>query len=924
MLDDEVTIMNEISKPPPPPPPEREGSRRQDSRERDRQNRGNSDGGRNMRRKDGGHRFNDRKRDSEQMDRQIQENNGRQVGFQGNSSNQMQQQPKITIGGNNGNQMQSGMGMGTSGGNMNIGVGGGRGSTMNMGGSVGRNMPPMGSGNMNTSGGNMPMGSGNMPMVGSLNIGAGINGNMPLGGSNMPMGGGNMNLGGGGGNMPMSSGGNMPMGSGGNMKMGGPGPNMNMGAGGGNINMGGMSSMPMNLEVGPGMSTMANMPMQISPTSQPAPWMSTMSQLPMPGPNQAAPSMPGSLSNMPNQMQGSMPPPSHPMTSMSQSQPTMTGHMTSMPPPMMPPGMSSRGPDGQMIGPMMPGMDPATSQSQMMGPMMDQPGPMMPPQGPMMDPSMMTPWSLPSMVGTDGQLIKQPITYRLSVLYPPNPQAPPPTTRERPPGCRTVFIGGLPENATEETVVDVFAKCGEIQTVRMSKKNFCHIRYCAEYCVDNAIYLSGWRMRMDNCSDGPNTGRLHVDFAQARDDLYEWECKQRSAERESRHRTRLIEDMNRPPSPPPVVHFSDHEAHTVTEEIRGEASEESDNWEMAVNTLMTWLERGDCNKRNAHTFFTMIQAASSHVKRLLGDQTEYEQELTKMKEDFKKKLSAISAQFSQIERVFGSAGHQKVWDHFTKAQRKNITAWKKQLQDVQTITKNTSMEEEEDMDLEDEQEKEEPSMKKKKKYNPDKLREESEEWACQAQTYRNEVESVKADMKSELETKEQQIKILQQTLQGMQQQLLEAQKKSGNLPEFLMDSQEKKLQSKSPVKTHDVSAEEDKLGETETNDTSAATASNDPITETSENLAESSCKPKIALAGEDAKLVAVIATFLNVHPFGAGTDYIWSYLLRVDPSVKHSEVEQLMEKYTNCFRMEVEGVGANLARKWKLIAFNPV
>jgi len=28
--------------------------------------------------------------------------------------------------------------------------------------------------------------------------------------------------------------------------------------------------------------------------------------------------------------------------------------------------------------------------------------------------------------------------------------------------------------------------------------------------------------------------------------------------------------------------------------------------------------------------------------------------------------------------VFSAAGHQKVWDHFTKAQRKNITTWKKQ------------------------------------------------------------------------------------------------------------------------------------------------------------------------------------------------------------------------------------------------------
>ena len=32
----------------------------------------------------------------------------------------------------------------------------------------------------------------------------------------------------------------------------------------------------------------------------------------------------------------------------------------------------------------------------------------------------------------------------------------------------------------------------------------------------------------------------------------------------------------------------------------------------------------------------------------------------------------------QIERVFVAAGHQKVWDHFTKAQRRNIEMWKKQ------------------------------------------------------------------------------------------------------------------------------------------------------------------------------------------------------------------------------------------------------
>jgi len=227
------------------------------------------------------------------------------------------------------------------------------------------------------------------------------------------------------------------------------------------------------------------------------------------------------------------------------------------------------------------------------------------------------------------------------------------------------------------------------------------------------------------------------------------------------------------------------------------------------------------------------------------------------------------------------------------------------------------------MDLEEEQEKEkEEPAKKKKKFNPDKLREESEEWACQAQTYRNEVESVKADMKSELETKEQQIKILQQTLQGMQKQLIDAQKKSGNLPVFLMDNHQKNSLLKTQAKSTEQLVEESKCGDI--SKVSATVVDTIVASAVPEKVAVPPARPKVPLAGEDAKLLAVIATFLNVHPFGAGTDYIWSYLLRVDPSIRYQEVEQLMEKYSTCFTMEVEGVGANLARKWKLIAFKQI
>lgn len=73
---------------------------------------------------------------------------------------------------------------------------------------------------------------------------------------------------------------------------------------------------------------------------------------------------------------------------------------------------------------------------------------------------------------------------------------------------------GLPENITEGIIQEIFERCGEITTLRLSKKNFCHIRFTLEASVDAAIYLSGYRVRIGSNGDSANTGRLHVDFAQ--------------------------------------------------------------------------------------------------------------------------------------------------------------------------------------------------------------------------------------------------------------------------------------------------------------------------------------------------------------------------------------------------------------------------
>jgi hypothetical protein len=75
-------------------------------------------------------------------------------------------------------------------------------------------------------------------------------------------------------------------------------------------------------------------------------------------------------------------------------------------------------------------------------------------------------------------------------------------------------------------------------------------------------------MKIEDKDDKPNTGRLHVDYAQARDDQYEFECKQRMLAREMRHRQRMEDDRLRPPSPPPIVHYSDHEAYVLMEQLK--------------------------------------------------------------------------------------------------------------------------------------------------------------------------------------------------------------------------------------------------------------------------------------------------------------------------------------------------------------------
>ncbi|XP_076841505.1 ecto-NOX disulfide-thiol exchanger 1 isoform X2 [Brachyhypopomus gauderio] len=516
--------------------------------------------------------------------------------------------------------------------------------------------------------------------------------------------------------------------------------------------------------------------------------------------------------------------------------------------------------------------------------------------------------------------IKEIIHCKSCTLFPQNPNLPPPSTRERPPGCKTVFVGGLPENASEEIIREVFDQCGEIVAIRKSKKNFCHIRFSEEFMVDKAIYLSGYRMRIGSSTDKKDSGRIHVDFAQARDDLYEWECKQRLLAREERHRRKVQEERLRPPSPPPIMHYSEHEAGVLAERLK-----DDNKFCEAVAVLFTWIERGEVTRRTANHFYSMIQSANSHVRRLMTEKAQHEEEMELAKELFKNSLIAILTQFEQITAVFTAATRQKAWDHFSKAQRKNIEIWRKQCEELRNAHNEEIMgiRREEEMEMSDEDSEEHPSQ-------ACALREENDSLRWQLDAYRNEVELLKEQGRAQRHghdhdhAHEHQLHLLQQTMHGMQQQLLrlqdelkgkeveleQARDQQRHLEGQMFTLRERLLSSTEAVEgiNHTTDALEKGMNGT--------TVLYHHQEKNSEVITRGPLRSE-----KEALLLGIISTFLHVHPFGANIEYLWSYIQRLDAKISANELEKLMVRVPSMFKQEFSGVGATLEKRWKFCGF---
>lgn len=225
--------------------------------------------------------------------------------------------------------------------------------------------------------------------------------------------------------------------------------------------------------------------------------------------------------------------------------------------------------------------------------------------------------------------------YRPAYTLEPRPSnQPQPSTSEKPLGCHTIFVGGLPDNVTEDILKEVFSACGAVATVRISvgknSKKFAHLRFSDAETVDVAVGYSGYKLFVGN-DDDRTGGRIHIDYAKSREDEKEYEMMLRAKEREARH---IQDNMEKP-----LVLFTESTASELMQSIRSCAG-----FHESFNTLAQWLERGECTRRTSSTFYSLLNAVHSHIKRLVKEKKEHEEIVRRQRQEQEEGAKLITAQ----------------------------------------------------------------------------------------------------------------------------------------------------------------------------------------------------------------------------------------------------------------------------------------
>ena len=176
------------------------------------------------------------------------------------------------------------------------------------------------------------------------------------------------------------------------------------------------------------------------------------------------------------------------------------------------------------------------------------------------------------------------------IIIPPSPFETKPRKRDKPLNCDTIFVGSLPDNISERHLYDLFSKCGKIAEIRIALgRNFAHVQFQSGEMIEQALELSGCRIRIGPSSSLADTSKIHVDFAQARGEA---DFKKRVKEGE-------------------LMIFTPQNASIVSTDLHREEA-----FQYAAKNLIHWIERRNCTQTTSNTFFGLISSVNTHCRKV--------------------------------------------------------------------------------------------------------------------------------------------------------------------------------------------------------------------------------------------------------------------------------------------------------------------
>lgn len=206
---------------------------------------------------------------------------------------------------------------------------------------------------------------------------------------------------------------------------------------------------------------------------------------------------------------------------------------------------------------------------------------------------------------------------------------------EKQPGCRTVFINGLPKMADEDIILEIFSVCGPIEKLTVnnggakSQKKHCQVQFVEHGSAEKAVKFNGHVLVIgDGCDRETKIGRIRVDYSKLPVDNKETGIKIANKQPHSQDEEKYVSVVY---SRKEVFHLLDLIRHdkAITESLK---------------VLTHWFEKGECNRSTVNVFHTVLSTVHTLIKRLINRRKEYEQLVEMQKQQALERAKEIKQQ----------------------------------------------------------------------------------------------------------------------------------------------------------------------------------------------------------------------------------------------------------------------------------------